>query len=230
MIGIVCGLKSEADALRLALPGAGTHIRIEIAGASAARAEACAIALYEAGARLVLSVGLAGALDSTLAPGMVVTARAVRLADGTRWPADSGLLALLLQGSANPLPFDASFGADEAIGQVAKKRGLSASDSGFTDCGFVDMETHGVARAANLHGRPWAALRAIADDAATPLPDWTLGSVRADGTIDLARPILGLMRRPLDLPLALKLASANKAALSALSGPVAAAISELARH
>lgn len=229
MIGIVCGLKSEAEALGRALPAEVKHVRIEIAGASALRAEACADTLCDAGARLLLSVGLAGALDSSLASGMVVTARAVHLADGMRMSADPGLLALLVQGTANPLPFEASFGADEAIGQVARKKSLSASGSGFSECGFVDMETHGVARAANRHRRPWAALRAIADDATTPLPEWTLGSVRADGSIDLSRPVLGLMRRPLDLPLALRLAQANKAALAALSGPVATAIAELAR-
>lgn len=227
MIGIVCGLRSEAQALARAfegLPGfSPAAAPIAIAGASATRAEVQAAELYAKGARACFSVGLAGALDPMARSGECVTARMIALADGVRLPADAGLVALLVQSVAAPRNYERAFGADRPIGGVADKAALRG-----LDCGFVDMESHGVARAAAAAGRPWAPLRAIADDASTPLPDWTLKSVRPDGSLAVADAVIGLIRRPADFPVALRLAKANQAALTALARRIAPVLAELA--
>jgi len=205
VIGIVCGLKSEALALS-ALSGA----EIRISGASAPRAEAQARELAASGARLLLSVGLAGGLQPGFAPGALLLPQAVRLPDGNAIPADAGLL-LRLQELLGIAPGALAAGADAAVLDPSAKAELAR-----TGAAIVDMETHGVARAAAEAGLPWAAVRAVADDNTTALPRWAMGLVQPDGSINDAKAAFALLQAPWDLPLALRLARANAKALSAL--------------
>lgn len=211
VIGIVCGLKSEVEALA-SLEGA----RIRVSGASAGKAEALARALAEEGATALLSVGLAGGLRPEARSGMLLLPQSVRLPDGSTIPADAALLQrlqTLLQLPAGPV----AAGVDAAIMDPMAKAELARSGAAI-----VDMETHGVARAARDAGLPWAAVRAVADDCTTALPAWAMGLVREDGSINDAQAALALLKAPWDLPLALRLAGANAKALAALRGAAAA--------
>lgn len=212
MIGIVCGLKSEAEALA---PLAAQGFRIRVSGASAARARALAEGLAAEGAEALLSVGLAGGLAPELASGALLLPEAVRLPDGALLAADGALLGRLAAALGRASGAVVA-GADAAVLNPEAKQALAAAGAAI-----VDMETHGVALAAKAAGLPWAAVRAVADDSRTALPRWAMGLVQPDGAIDDARAALALLRAPWTLPLALKLAGANARALAALRGAAA---------
>ena len=93
MIAILCGLESEAAALRGALP---RGVAIAVAGARPERALALARALLDAGATALLSVGVAGALDPDLRPGDLLAPAAVRYGP-LRLEADAALVAALAE-------------------------------------------------------------------------------------------------------------------------------------
>jgi len=208
MIGVIVGLKSEAAALG----DLGSHVAVRVAAASPARAEALARDLVGLGARLLVSSGLAGALDPDLKPGDLVSAQALATADGATYRTETAGLA--------DVPglrlFPRSYGSDVAVASVAAKRMLAEQF-----CAFVDMESHGVARAAMALGVPWMVLRAVADDAGTALPDWAIASVTPDGGIDTRVATRALLRNPLALPAALRLARANSSALRTLRQRIA---------
>lgn len=217
MIGVIVGLKTEAQALRDATAGR-EDIAIAVAAASPARAQALAQAMAARGARLLVSSGMAGALDPDLRPGDVVSAARVVAADA-RYEAAHHLLdtAALLR------RFPASYGSDVAIASTADKRRLAERY-----LAFVDMESHGVARAAAAAGLPWLVLRAIADDAETSLPAWAIESMTADGGIDPSVAALAIARKPTRLLMALRLARANSKALLALRGTIGPMLLRLA--
>lgn len=208
VLGIVCGLKSEAEALQILQTQRAA--RIAVSGASAARARALALELARDGAQVLLSVGLAGGLAADLHPGALLLPATVLTPFGERSPADPEWLARLSRACGVQAGRTVA-GADAAVSTPAAKRALAAAGADV-----VDMETHSVALAARDAGLPWAAIRAVADDHATGLPKWAMGLVRDDGGIDDARAALALLKAPWDLPLALRLAGANAKALAAL--------------
>ena len=207
MIGIVCGLKSEARTLAH-LPA--DRFRVCVSGANAKRAHEQAKGLARDGARMLLSFGLAGGLAADLRPGDLLLNGSVHLPNGGEIRADAALLEALSQ-VLQPVRLAAAAGADQAVLTPIGKARLA---SGGGEC--VDMETHGLALAAQEAGLPWAAVRAIADDSRTSLPKWAMGLMRPDGSVDDVKAALALLRAPWDLPLALRLASANAKALAAL--------------
>lgn len=208
MLGIICGLKSEA--LALAALEAGGAARIAVSGASAARARALADGLAAAGARVLLSVGLAGGLSPDLQAGALLLPTQALTPAGAMLAADSAWLQRLAR-ACGAAPGRTVAGSDHAITTPAAKQALAAAGADA-----VDMETHQVALAAEAAGLPWAAIRAVADDHATALPTWAMGLVQEDGGINDARAALALLQAPWDLPLALRLAGANAKALAAL--------------
>lgn len=208
MIGVVCGLQSEARTLA-SLPAERFCVRVS--GASAQRAQEQARALAREGAQALLSFGLAGGLSPGLRPGDLLVNTSVLLPNGAELRADAALLQALSQ-HITPAQLARAAGVDAAILSPAGKARLASSGA---VC--VDMETHGVALAARDANLPWAAVRAIADDSAMALPQWAMGLVRADGSVDDFKAALALLRAPWDLPLALRLAGANAKALAALT-------------
>lgn len=212
MIGILCGLESEAAALRPALP---RGVPVAVAGASSARALELARALIEAGAQALLSVGVAGALDPALRPGDLLAPRAVGIG-GVRLAADPALVAALVR-DCGAQPCAAVAGVDAMAATPAAKTALHAA----TGAAIVDMETHAVARAAAAAGRPWAALRAVADDAATRLPGWTARLIRADGRVDMRQAAWGALTHPGDWPALWRVGRASAWAHAALGGAAA---------
>ncbi|MGF1544144.1 MAG: phosphorylase [Parvularculaceae bacterium] len=203
IVGIVCGLKSEAAAVRAALPPA-VDARVAVSGANAARAESLARELAEAaGVAALLSVGVSGGLDPALAPGdLIVTGRVVRKGEA----APAGEEPLI-------------YGADEIVASAGAKRDLRAT----TGAAAVDMESHGVARAAAVAALPFLAVRAIADPASDALPRAALGAVAPDGSTRVLATLAACARRPSDFPKLLALGRQSNAALARLRrdlGPI----------
>jgi nucleoside phosphorylase len=80
----------------------------------------------------------------------------------------------------------------------------------------VDMESHGVARAARAAAIPFAAIRAIADPASRALPKAALNAVAPDGRTRVLATLLECAKRPRDLPALLQLGADSNRALNSL--------------
>jgi adenosylhomocysteine nucleosidase len=132
----------------------GTETRVAVCGGigpeAARRATEAVISLYQPGA--VQSVGFAGALESRLRVGEVLEVRyVIDVADGGR--IDTG------RGSGVLVSF-ASVAGSEQKSRLAKAYDATA----------VDMEAAAVAKGAEAHGLPFAAIKVISDEIGFPMP------------------------------------------------------------
>ena len=187
---ILVGFAQEAKIARrtgwLVVVGGGT-------AKGAARSARQAIA---AGARGLVSFGLAGGLDPALDSGRLIVPDAV-LAHGRRWPVDAALLRLL-GGTTGHL----CLGLDRIAATVAEKRRLWED----TGAAAVDMESGAVAEVAAEAGVPFAVLRAICDPADRDLPPAAAVALDAKGRIAPGRLIRSLLANPAQIPALIGLA------------------------
>ncbi len=230
-IAVICGLKSEAAAVRASVDQ--SKIRIGVSGANAARAEEIARDFCEQGASAIISVGVSGGLDPALRPGDLVIGDMVIADDGSVYTSDRYLLATIQSahpgGSRGPektgkmdpgfrrddrdgYRFVKLFGADEIIDSTMKKSALFHNHG----CVAVDMESHGAARAAARAGAPFAAIRAIADPADRALPAAALNAVAPDGSTRVFKTLGAALRDPRQFPELMKLGADSAAATKAL--------------
>ncbi|MEX0644442.1 MAG: hypothetical protein WD076_03985, partial [Parvularculaceae bacterium] len=154
-IGVVCGLKSEAAAIRAS--ASGDKVRIAVSGASAERAEKLAHEFCRDGAKAILSVGVSGGLDPMLKSGDLLLGEVVLTRKGEEFAAAGPLLAALARETDEPLRRAALYGADQIVATALAKARIYEQFGAAA----VDMESHGAARAARAHGVPFAAIRAI---------------------------------------------------------------------
>ena len=180
---------------------AGSGATIIAGGGDGQRLEAAlerALAARRPG--LILSSGLAGALDPNLVVGDVVL------------DSEPGLLAML----AKALPDARSgriLGRDVPIASISHKSALHAA----TEALAVDMETHIAARVAARHHIPFAAVRVISDSAGQALPPAALVGMRPDGGIAIGAVLRALALDPGQLPALLRTARDAGRGLSALA-------------
>lgn len=191
-IGIVCGLKSEANAVRQSLKAAGvdaSKIRIGVSGANADRAEEIAKGFLSDGAKAIVSAGLCGGLDPSLKSGDVVLGERVVSAKGDVVIADKRLSAAADKFSPRHV---AIFGSDEIVDSVEKKKSLYQRYAAET----VDMESHGAARAAAKAEIPFIAIRVVADGSERTLPKAALRAVTPSGGVNVANVLVDCLKQP----------------------------------
>jgi adenosylhomocysteine nucleosidase len=165
---------------------------VGVSGARPDTAEVEARRLAEAGAQALLSVGLAGALAPGLAPGMLLVPRAVVSGEGASHAVSAPLAERL-----GFRPGDGTLlGSDLLLADVAAKATANRASGALA----VDMESHRVARVAAARGLPFLVLRAIADPCDQAIPPAARDSVAPDGSVRTLATMLGLLRRPQDLP------------------------------
>jgi hopanoid-associated phosphorylase len=200
-IGIVVGLPAEAALL----PGAW----VACGGSNSERAYTLAKAMLADGAKGLVSFGIAGGLDPKLRPGDLVIASEVD--DGTMvYEADPAWRHRLCEGlSATEGVF---YGGADVVATPAQKWALHISAKAIA----VDMESGPVARACREAGKPFAVLRAIADPAGRALPALALTALDEAGRPQIGKVMLGLLRRPGDLPGLIKLGLDSRTALRSL--------------
>ena len=207
-ISVVCGLKSEAAAVRGAL-GDDARMRIGVSGANAARAEEIANAFCAEGARAILSIGVSGGLDPALKPGDLVIGAAVIDDAGALYESDPGLLAAIRGDVGRKAQI---FGADDIIDSAKAKAALFRDHQAIA----VDMESHGCACAAAEADVPFLAIRAIADPANRALPPAALGAVAPDGSTRVFKTLGAALRDPKQFPELMKLGEDSAAATKTL--------------
>ena len=233
-ISVMCGLKSEASVVRAA--GKSDKLRIDVSGASAARAYDLARAACQDGAAAVISIGVSGGLDPALQPGDLVIGNEVISDDGARYEVDRYLLSTILSAhsgaSRNPGLHTVSsaagdpgfrrdergeivgalFGSDAIVQSAEHKSALHYNHNAVA----VDMESHGAARAAAEFQTPFIAIRAVADPASRALPKAALNAVAPDGSTRVFATLFEMAKAPGDIPALMRLGSDSEKALKTL--------------
>jgi adenosylhomocysteine nucleosidase len=219
--GIVAALAAESRPLGPTMPrGAplaaladGTLLTVSGIGWSAASEGASR--LVGAGARALISWGVAGGLDPALPAGTLVLPREVISADGARFAVDrewherlTAVLSATRQVSVGTL-----LTCLEPIGSPLDK----AAAFRATDAVAVDMESVAVAGIAARHRLPFLAVRAILDTARDALPRSLLAAAGAQGTRRIGRAALSLLRSPADIAMLLRLIARFHAARQTLA-------------
>ena len=201
MIVAVCGMEREA---RIA---AGADVVIALGSPSRLR-ERLAHAL--AGARGVISIGIAGALSPKLRSGDVIVADAI-FAQGKRLTADGEWSARLVERLPGAV-LGPIAGADKLVMTAAEKARLFEATGAYT----VDMESHIAAEIAQREGLPFAGLRVVADAATSGLPPCASDALTPEGKVSLPVVLVSVLKQPGQIPQALRMARETKAAFAAL--------------
>jgi hopanoid-associated phosphorylase len=166
-----------------AVAGGGDHVRLE-----------AVLDRLAAGARGIISIGIAGGLAPRLQAGQWVVADAV-LVDDVSVPTDSlwtGRLAARLPEATRGLVL----GANAMVAEVTQKAALHR----VTGASAVDMESHVVARVAQRHRLPFAVARVVSDAAHHSLPPAARVGMKSDGRMDLSSVLRSLLENPRQLP------------------------------
>jgi len=184
--GIVTGIAAESRVVTRSLPAIDPtmqahHLegRLACAGANSLRAKACAVRLLGEGAGALVSFGIAGGLDPSLAPGRLLLPMSVRgedaeiAIDGAWRSRVESLLAEAGQAAVGGLHLGS---ATVIAGAGDKQDRFRASGASA-----VDMESHAVAAVAAEAKVPLLILRAVADPAERSLPRLVIGGIGPDG-------------------------------------------------
>jgi hypothetical protein len=161
--------------------------------------------------RGVISFGICGGLSPELASGACVIASSIL--DGTRaWATDKAWTRSLARSIPNAI-VGPILGVDAPVLDVAAKTRLHKRHGAVA----VDMESHVAALAANTHGLPLVAVRAVADDATCALLTVALAGRRADGSVNVAGVLAALREKPGDLAPLIRLAVRTGSARATLA-------------
>jgi adenosylhomocysteine nucleosidase len=203
-LGVVTGLELEARIARRA------GLWAICGGAGPAAAMAAAERLVQSGATGLASLGIAGGLSPALPTGGIVIARAI-VTEEMRFACDAEAVERL----AAQLPAawqGALYGTSRPIARAAQKLAL------FHAAGLLaaDMESHGVARAAQRRRVPVIALRVVADPADLDLPPAALAGLGREMPEAIGGMLAKLVKRPSQLPELARLARRTAAAMAEL--------------
>ena len=216
--GIVAALTAEARTLGPTVHGPTLDTLsdgnlLAISGMGPQAAARAAQVLLAAGARHLLSFGLAGALDPQLGAGTVFLAATVLDESGTvhptcgpwrerlaRMAASRGVAGGALLSVAHPL-----LSAD-AKAQARRNSGAAA----------VDMESFAIGEIAVRQGVDFAVARVVVDTASDAVPRSVAAATGARGEVNYLRLIAALLGAPQDLPALLRLSRRYRAAMASL--------------
>jgi adenosylhomocysteine nucleosidase len=154
--------------------------------------------LVDAGARALISWGLAGGLDPGLAAGTILLPHEVVAPEGAVFATTAIWREQLQRALAASQPVCA--------GRLLTWREMIASPSEKASiwrrmaAAAVDMESSAIAEVAAENRLPFLAVRAVADTAADALPTMLSGAAGGGGHLGVARFLGALARAPGELP------------------------------
>lgn len=176
--------------------------RIACSGAGAVKARRHAESLLAAGdLRCLVICGYAGGLTDSLASGDLFVADRVLDASGSCCRPHPDLVAAAMSVPHRDVCRGALFTECRVVEGPGEKRSLAAR----TGACAVDMETAGAADAANAHGIPWLAVRAISDGVNDWLPFDFNTLVGTDGEVDRGRVVRATLAHPWKIPAVVRL-------------------------
>jgi len=224
VVGIVCALQSEARHLGAAtrrtdsLSALSDGTLLLVAGMGSEAAALGARALVDAGATALVSWGMAGGLDPSLASGTLVLPSEIMAPDGrvleTSQPWRERLSAAVC--SQLPAVHGKLVTSARSVGSVADKTALFRA----TGAAAVDMESLAVAQVAVSQQLPFLAVRVIVDAAGDVLPGAVTAAADSAGHLRVWR-LLGAVALS-DLPALVRLARCYRAASRSLAAVAAA--------
>jgi hypothetical protein len=206
-------MEAHAVARHLRLPWLGGALprfgqgRVEVAcvGLRAIRLDGLAVTEPPA---LVVSAGLCGALDPSLAAGALVVPATVTTAGGDAWP-------------TAPAPPVARQGTLLSVDQVVETAAAKSRLWLETAALAVDMESAAILRWAGAQGLPAAVVRAVSDPAGRGVPADLAGAVAADGRLRPMGAIGAVLARPSAAADAVALRAGTRAALPVVAAALA---------
>ncbi len=210
MIGILCGLKSEAK-IADKIPG----VLVGCSAAQPDRARAVVNHLIDQGCRRLISFGLAGATSPDLQAGDLLLGATVMSAAGA-WETDTEWNDRLIQ-RLDCFMCVPVWGSKRVVSSVEEKSAIYRR----AGCLIVDMESHIVAEAAAQARIPFNIVRAVADTADMLLPPAAKVPLLEDGGVDLRGVWKSIINQPSQLIELAKLAHNSFLATRALKHAVA---------
>ena len=213
-LGIVAAFAAESRHLGPLMPGSSDGTLLVVSGMGGAAAASGARQLVDAGARALLSWGVAGGLDPALPagalflPGEVISADGVVYQTAREW---RETLATTVA-SCHPVTGGRLLTSRRPLGSAADKS-IAFSETGAA---AVDMESAAVAEVARAQGLPFLAVRAIVDTANEPLPMAAIAAA-SEGSVTLSRLLGAVARTPADLPGLIRLMWRYRAASRSLA-------------
>ncbi|MDX2027101.1 MAG: hypothetical protein SFW62_00525 [Alphaproteobacteria bacterium] len=205
MLGILCGLESEA-AIARRIPGAC----VACAGARPDKARALARDLVGQGVKQLISFGIAGGLKPGLPIGALVIGTQVTSFTGA-WNCD----AAWGEAMARKLPQvqrGGVWGSESLIAKARDKQALYAE----RNCLIVDMESQCAAEIAAETGVPLTVVRAVCDVAELDVPPLVMKAIAEDGRIHVPRAAWEVLKNPLQIPTLLHVSRSTNHALAVL--------------
>jgi adenosylhomocysteine nucleosidase len=175
-IAIITALEIEAKVPRLM---AGEHRPvIYVSGPGQERALAMAELAIARGAEALIAFGLAGGLGVAARTGSVIVPTEL-LSDNGRWQSDAPWRKRLVDALDNRFAVIEAplFSANQVVTTAEAKAALASRSGALA----VDMESAAVAQAAAEAGKPFVAIRVIADGPGDELPDMAADLVTDDG-------------------------------------------------
>ena len=207
-IGFITGLEKEAIILQKIVHYAKSEI-IWV-GNKQGSAYAQANTLVKNGCEILISFGIAGALDPQLSAGDLVIPKSVTDAKCNTFRTDYNLHQQISHHFSNKFKVSSGtlFGSETIIWDADEKKRLF--DEYNTK--IVDMESFGVARAANENNCSFLIVRSISDIANQSLPKESLKSIDLNNNIKLGNILIDLAKNPNELPSLLRLAQNSRKA------------------
>lgn len=210
MLGILCGLQSEAKI--------ADRIPNVVVGCSEARPDRAAELvrhMARTGATRLISFGLAGALAPEMRAGDLVLGATAVCAHGA-WEADGAWIQRMMN-ELTDYQCTPVYGSDKMMTTPAMKRACLTR----TGCMIVDMESHIVAEIANRAGIPFNIVRAVADTSDMALPPAAQVPLGPDGCVDLRGVFASIRQQPAQVGELIRLARFSHAAHQSLKRAVA---------
>ena len=204
MLGILCGLKSEAK-IADRIPS----VLIGCTAAKPDRARALVQQLVDQGVTRLISFGLCGGLSSDLAAGDLVIGATVMTAKDA-WEADEEWNRKLLDHLSDTI--NVPIWGSDRIASTPEEKALIFRRTG---CLAIDMESHLIAQAAFSYGIPFNVIRAVSDAHDCTLPPAARVPLMTDGAVDYRSVFESIKSHPLQMPDLIKLGiNSNRAHLS----------------
>lgn len=214
VVAIIVALASERACVDARLADDRmTMLMVKQSGPGPENAAAAARAVAESGADALVSLGLAGGLDSRLRAGVAIVPDRIILASGATLVTDSGWKTRIVRAIGGELATDegALLSADTVLDTPDRKSAAAAT----TGAVAVDMESGAIAAVAADAGLPAVAIRVVADSAADTLPPGIERWIDSSGR-RRAAPIVAAALSPAQWPVLAALARRHGVAQRAL--------------
>ncbi|MEM7425033.1 MAG: hypothetical protein AAF441_02990 [Pseudomonadota bacterium] len=217
-IGIVTGMPFERDLVRKAardLAWGDAAPLVEASGVGGGDAASITRDMAEAGVAGIVSLGVAGGLSPAIRTGVLIVPDVVLAVDGRRWetaPEWRGQLMKYLT-SSSELAGGAIVSTPKLVSTCDEKVDLREQSGAAA----VDMESAGIAAAADAASLPFVVLRAISDPADQGLPPAVAAGLE-DGEVKAGRLALAIAKRPGQILDLIRLGLSTRAARRALAG------------